>query len=209
MNDEQIDRLLDEALKNYSRVEPPAGLTERVAASIRGVPPSGIRERFSGSVRGASRRGDARVPHRWWLWAPIPALAALVVILGLLARHPGTPRVEPRSHGTEAANTQKPEAQKPTVAVAAPRPQPAQTASALAVKRSPATRVVVPRRSIRVLTPEELATMHFRADMFPTAPQPAELVVPDLTVPEMKVPDVKVSPIEVQPIQPEKGIDPR
>lgn len=195
MSDEKIDRLLDEALKNYSRVEPPDGLAERVTASVRGAR---VSKRFPGSVR-------------WWLWAPIPALAALLVIVGLLARHPGTPRVEPRSPstGTRAANVRKPEAQKPTVAVEAPRPQPAQTASALSVKRSPATRVVVPRRSIHVFTPEELATMQLPAELFSGAAPPAELLVPPLAVPEMKVPDVRVSPIEVQPIQPEKGLDPR
>jgi hypothetical protein len=70
---DELDRMLDAALAEYSATEPRAGLEERVLANLR-----------------AER---ARIPDRaWWRWGPAGALTAVVLVVALaLALRSGKP----------------------------------------------------------------------------------------------------------------------
>jgi hypothetical protein len=191
MRDEQIDRLLDEGLKSYSRVEPPGELAERILAA-----------RDANRAASPARHSSLVTRHlrRWWFWAPIPALAAALIILALI---PKRVAIEPQR--AQRDNTKVAEVQR--------QPQPATSSSASSATTSapsavkspaPHKRGIVPRRSIHVLTPEELATMTLPDGLFPSAPPPAELSVAPLTVPE-----IVIAPIEIPAVEPEKGSDSR
>lgn len=161
MNKETIDRLLDEGLRQYSRVEPPAGFSARLEQKIRA-------------------EGERR-PSRWWMWLPAPVAVAAALALALMP-HPA--EVLPPSRLVAAMPV-------PSVQLTPNRGattgSPARGGFArvgVAVReRTP----VVARRSIHILTPTELASMQLPSQFFPTEP-PAALTVPDLSISDVKVP---------------------
>jgi len=160
MSKDKIDRLLEEGLRNYSRVEPPEDFAAR------------LRERIEATARPAS------LLWRWWLWVPAPlAAAALVALWAVLP--PPTPVAPP--------------VVRAVMPVADLRP----TAERQPKRISPVAghiQVVRWRRSIRVLSPEELASLQLPADLFPKEPPAAELTIPDLSVPELKIPALESEP---------------
>jgi hypothetical protein len=203
MRDEQIDRLLDEGLKNYSRVEPPGELAERILAARDANRAASRRAR----LYGAPRRGIKPRPtslRRWWLWAPIPALAAALIVLALMPRRVAIEPQRTQRDNAKAAEVQ-PQPVLPSVPSTSASASSATTSAPSAVQSpGPHKRGIVPRRSIHVLTPEELATMTLPDGLFPSAPPPAELSVAPLTVPE-----IVIAPIEIPAVEPEKGSDSR
>ncbi len=57
MNRDQLDKLIDAGLKQYSHVDPPEQFTERLL-----------------------RRAEEPRPRRRWLWVPVPVAAAVVLL---------------------------------------------------------------------------------------------------------------------------------
>jgi len=166
---DHVDRLLDEGLKHYSRVEPPEDFAEKV------------REAAERAGKAAERK------VRWWLWAPVPAALAMLLFVTLMRQAPAPQRP------SAAATPSSAPAPSAHVAPAAPQARPAPMIAAVHPARAAAARParvpVVPRRprGPRVLTPEELARMAFPAEMF-AAQQAEQLAIPDLAIPELKIP---------------------
>jgi len=97
---EELDRLLDAALKQYAAVQPRAGLEDRVLAHLRS-------------------QGGRAPSHHWWQWGiAAVAMAAVALIIAIawrpwpapqpdLAQHPsvsvpGRPGSTPELHGSRA-----------------------------------------------------------------------------------------------------------
>ena len=163
---DEMERLLDAGLENYSRAEPPPGFTERVKRRLEDEPPP-VRELLI-----AGRR------RRWLLTlAPVPAAAAIALAF-LLQPAPLPPPPPARRAALPAprlAFSTAPAARK-------------------AVRHAPVARAGgVPaetERSVRVLTPEELAAMEFPAQLFPLR----------LNNP-LAVADLDVKPLTIEPLE--------
>jgi hypothetical protein len=141
MDKQTIDRLLDEGLKQYSRVEPPADFSARLEEKLRAA-------------------SESPGPMRWWLWLPVPAAVAAALALALIPR--------------------------PADVAPPPRLVASMPAASLKPNRGATVRERVPRRSIHVLTPTELAAMRLPPQLITKEP-PAEVTVPDLSIPDLKI----------------------
>lgn len=173
MDKKTIGRLLDEGLKNYSRVQPPGSLSETEA--------------------GRARRVIAPAAWRWWLWAPAPlAVAALLAAWVLVPRHQTAPAPPPAL----SVHMERPSVAGETPAL------PAATVRERTAPRHPrktAVQASLPARSIRVLSPEELASIEIPADLFPrqSRPQPVgEIVIPSIAIREVTIPDIETRTME-------------
>src|SRR3954463_6239374 len=93
-NDKQFDRLLDDALADYSNVEPRSGLDERILARL------------------ASTTADAETPKAPWLrWWPALSLAAAtpLVFAIILAWPKSVNKIEVKQAPPEHLNTTAPQ----------------------------------------------------------------------------------------------------
>ncbi len=104
-----LERELDAALANYAAAEPRAGIEERILANL--------------------RVQDHAVRRPWWGWPAIGALAAVVVVVGLLltvrfgkpatnvAGHhsPVFPAVTPPAAGSQSADNERPSGAAPAL----------------------------------------------------------------------------------------------
>ena len=89
---DDLDRLLDAALTKYSAVEPRKGLEERILANLE------------------AERGRT-VPHGWWRWGVVAAVAVLLIALSFALRSGKVPtptvvrQVQPPSTSSREAET--------------------------------------------------------------------------------------------------------
>lgn len=98
-----VDRLLNEAL-GPQRVEPRAGLEERIVAHLRAQP-------------------EPR-PWRRWLWVPAAVAAAVLLIIALRPGHPNQPPKAPTVVQTQPAPTPVPTTPRPAPPVVATHRKP-------------------------------------------------------------------------------------
>ena len=88
--EDQLDRVMDVALANYTAVEPRAGLDERVLANLR-----------------AER---VRAPERsWWRWGFAAAVLVIGAVLAWRMANPSQPVLVNRPAETQPAPTQAPQ----------------------------------------------------------------------------------------------------
>lgn len=183
MERDAIDRLLDEGLKNYTRVEPAGD--------------------FAGQVRAAGLRGH-REPaiRRWWFWLPVPLAAAALILLAVALRWPGAGRTTVSVRTAAPAVTSKP-APSITARQAQPRESPRSAAILAAQEHRPRGIAAggpekgTARRSVHVLSPEELADVRLPPAFLQPNSSAGNIEIKDLAVPELKV-----RPIEVEPMEP-------
>lgn len=178
MERDAIDRLLDEGLKSYSRVEPP--------------------EDFTGRVRAASLHKQTRPgTRRWWIWVAAPLAAVALFLLALVLRWPGPGQTAVSIRVKDTARTVAP---APAPNAGAKQP-PLSDAIVAARKHLPQAsrraRQVLARRSIHVLSPEELADVRLPAVFLQPDSNAGHIEMKDLAVPELKV-----RPIEIEPMEP-------
>ncbi len=161
MNKEFIDKVLDEGLKNYSRVTPPEDLAALVAARAAAAQAGGPEHWL--------RVAGGWFPRRWWLWAPAP-LAAAAMLAAMLLRPPvETPGVRPTATPPVAART----VERPAVVKSVATP--------------PARRLRRRPSGLRVLTAADLAALQLPAELF-RKDAAAEQPLPDLSIPELVIP---------------------
>ncbi len=161
------DRLLEESLKQSSRVSAPEDFAERLAARA-------ARE----------KTGRTGLNLRWLL---APAAVALALSLALIVLHPPSPRPAP---GIVSVARQRETAEVPL-----PRPRNRQASPAgehslrstvgraLPLGRSEELRTAGSK--FRTLTEQELARLQFPADLFAASPTKP---LSDLEIPEINIP---------------------
>ena len=100
--DDELDRLLDRSLNEYSAEAPRSGLEQRILANL--------------EVSGAT-------PKRWWIWAAAPVCAGVLIaaVLWSLSQTKVTPP-PPIANGSAPAVERVSNSQTPRVATAAKRP---------------------------------------------------------------------------------------
>ena len=162
MNEDFLDKLIDESLKQHSQVLPPADFAQRVKQRLAAAPES------------------ARPAWlRWPLLVPVPALAAALAAVFLLS--PEAP----------APDTRRPLADdRGSVVVRNESPKPVQSSVRKgAIPARPARPALVWRTRFRTLTPSELASLKLPSELL--AGKPAVQEMNDLVIEDLKIPDLE------------------